>query len=155
MHCFWCSVFINHKINNRSRHWRCSIYKGALKTFAGFTGKHLCQCVSLQLYYKRDSGTGFFLWILQNPQENIFHRTPPGDCLCNKILAVCQFFYLVKIFAIQENVTWFIVFMKYLSFLETFRSFWRCFNLPMTFYYFGDFVLLHNKEIILWRYPRE
>ena len=45
--------------------------------------------------------------------------------------------------------------MKYLSFLETIRSFWRRFNIPMTFYYFGDFVLLHNKETIIRRYPRE
>ena len=88
-----------------------------------------------------------FLKLLQNSQENtcvsvsacnfiiketlahVFHRTPPGDCLCNKFLAACQFFYLVNIFVIQENVTLFIIFIgiskflrKVSTFLETFRS---------------------------------
>ena len=36
--------------------------KGALRNFEKFTGRHLC----LQLYYKRDFGTGGFLWILRN-----------------------------------------------------------------------------------------
>ena len=45
--------------------------KSALKNFAKFTGKHLCQSLffnnvaglasGLQLYWKRDSGTGVFL----------------------------------------------------------------------------------------------
>ena len=35
--------------------------------------------LSLQFYFKKDSGTGVFLWI--------FYRTPPGDCFCN-ILAL-------------------------------------------------------------------
>ena len=34
----------------------------------------------LQLYKKRDSGTGVFLWILWNFQEHLFYRTPLGDC---------------------------------------------------------------------------
>ena len=33
MHCFWSSVFINTKINNRSSYWRCFTLKGVLKTF--------------------------------------------------------------------------------------------------------------------------
>ena len=45
-----------------------------LEIFAKFTGKHLCQSLllnkvadlSLQLYFKRDSGTGVFLRILRN-----------------------------------------------------------------------------------------
>ena len=53
---------------------RCSVRNGVLRNFAKFIGKHLCQSLffkkvggcSLQLYYKRDSGTGVFLWILQN-----------------------------------------------------------------------------------------
>ena len=53
---------------------RCSVRNGVLRNFAKFTAKNLCQGVffkkvggcSLLLYYKRDSGTGVFLWILQN-----------------------------------------------------------------------------------------
>ena len=33
---------------------------------------------------KKDSGTGVFLWILQNFQEHLFYRTPPGDCFWYK-----------------------------------------------------------------------
>ena len=48
--------------------------KGVLRNFAKFAGKHLCQGLffndgvglSLQLYLKRDSGTGIFLEILRN-----------------------------------------------------------------------------------------
>ena len=36
----------------------------------------------LQLYYKRDSGTGAFLWILQNFKLYLFDRTPPNDWFC-------------------------------------------------------------------------
>ena len=31
---------------------------------------------------KRDSGTGVFLWILQNFYKHFFHRTPLDDCFC-------------------------------------------------------------------------
>ena len=31
----------------------------------------------LQLYLNRESGTGFFLWILLNFKEHLFYRTPP------------------------------------------------------------------------------
>ena len=47
---------------------RCSVKKGVLRHFTKFIGKHLCQSlffnevVGLQLYLKRDSGTGVFLW---------------------------------------------------------------------------------------------
>ena len=34
------------------------------------------QAAGLQLYLKRDSGTGVFLWNLQNFWEHIFSRTP-------------------------------------------------------------------------------
>ena len=46
-----------------------SMIKGVLRYLAKFTGKHLCQShffdkvagLSLQLYSKRDSGTGVFV----------------------------------------------------------------------------------------------
>ena len=42
------------------------------------------QASDLQLYQKRDSGTGVFLWILQNFQEHLFYRTPlVAASLCN------------------------------------------------------------------------
>ena len=35
------------------------------------------QAWGLQLYQKRDSGAGVFLWILSNFQQHFFYRTPP------------------------------------------------------------------------------
>ena len=32
-------------------------------------------------FIKKGSGTGVFLWILQNFLEHLLYRTPPGDCL--------------------------------------------------------------------------
>ena len=36
--------------------------------------------MGLQLHWKRDCDTGFFLRILRNFQEHLFYRTPLGDC---------------------------------------------------------------------------
>ena len=47
----------------RSSHQRCSIKKGALRNFAKFTGKHLCQSLFLI-------------------KLHLFYKTPPGDCFC-------------------------------------------------------------------------
>ena len=55
-----------------SSHRWCCVKKGVLKIFSKFTWKHLCQSLlslagfSLQLYQKRNSGTGVFFWILRN-----------------------------------------------------------------------------------------
>ena len=38
------------------------------------------QAWGLQLYQKRDSGTGAFFWILWNFYEHLFRRTPLDDC---------------------------------------------------------------------------
>ena len=54
--------------------------KGVLRHFAKFTGKHLCQSAFFHkvaglrpaTLLKRDSGTGVFLWILQNFKEHPF-----------------------------------------------------------------------------------
>ena len=64
--------------------------KSLLRNFTKFTGRHLCQSLffnnlpgaRLNLYLKRDYGTCFFLWILQNFYEHLFHRSPVDDCLC-------------------------------------------------------------------------
>ena len=60
--------------------------KGVFKNFAKSAGKHNCAGVffnkvtTLELYWKRDSNTNFFLWILQNSSEHLFYRTPLCDC---------------------------------------------------------------------------
>ena len=70
---YWNGLF-------RNSHQRCSI-KVFLSNFSKFTGKHLCQGLffnkvaglSLQLYLKRASGTGIFLWILRKFYKHLFH----------------------------------------------------------------------------------
>ena len=69
---------------NRSSHQRCSIKRGVLKNFAAFTGTPVpllfliklqalrLQAVRLQLYLKRDSGTGVFLWIFKIFKNTFF-----------------------------------------------------------------------------------
>ena len=62
-----CQVRLESILYFRSNHQRCSMEKGALRNFAKFTGKHLCQSlffnkvVGLQIYLKRHSATGVFL----------------------------------------------------------------------------------------------
>ena len=72
----------------RSSHRGCSVRKGVLRNFAKFTGKHLCQSLflikmqdwDLQLYLKRDSGLGVFLWNFRHFWEHLFYRTFLGEC---------------------------------------------------------------------------
>ena len=76
------------KMKNRCRrsHQRYSFRKGVLRNFAKFTGKHLRQSLSfnkvaglsLQLYLKRDSGTGVFQWTLRNFWEYLFLQSTSG-----------------------------------------------------------------------------
>ena len=55
--------------SNRNSLRRCSVKRGVHRNFTKFTGKRLCQSLffnkvaglSLQLYWKRDSGTDVFL----------------------------------------------------------------------------------------------
>ena len=42
------------------------------------------QALGLQLYKKRHSGTGVFLWILQNLQEHFFLQNTSGGCFSIK-----------------------------------------------------------------------
>ena len=77
------------KYITRSSHRRCTVKKGVLTNFAKSTGKYLFQSLffnkvaglGLQLYWKRDPGTGVFLWILWNFQEHLFYRTHLNGCL--------------------------------------------------------------------------
>ena len=49
---------------------------GVLKSFAIFTGKHLCW----SLFFKKRLNTGVFLLILRNFYEHSSHSTPPDKC---------------------------------------------------------------------------
>ena len=42
----------------------------------------------MQLYQKRDSNTGIFLWIWLNFQEHLFHRTTPDGLFLYKVLPI-------------------------------------------------------------------
>ena len=54
--------------------------------------KEKTRASGLQFYYKTDSSTDVFLWILRVFSENRFHGTFSGDCLWNEhlpLLSVC------------------------------------------------------------------
>ena len=62
-----------YKFTERSSNRKCSIKKVVLRNITKFTGKYLCQRLvfskkagGLQPYLKRDSGTGFLLWVLRH-----------------------------------------------------------------------------------------
>ena len=63
----------------RTSHRKCSVKKGVLKTFAIFTGKHLCWSlflIKLQPWrpatlLKRDSNTDVFVWIVRDFWEHL------------------------------------------------------------------------------------
>ena len=58
--------------------------KGIFRNFLNFTGKHLCQSLffiklqswSQKLYWKRDSSTAVFLWILRNGYSPVELQCP-------------------------------------------------------------------------------
>ena len=54
------------------------------------------QVWNLQLYYKRDFGTGVFLWVLQRFKEHLFSRTPPDDCFCYYNIKYTTIKYTIK-----------------------------------------------------------
>ena len=65
--------------------------KGVLWNFAKFTRKHLCQSLffsivaghGLQLFQKRGSGKGVFLWIFRNFLEHLFLQNISGGSFCD------------------------------------------------------------------------
>ena len=67
----WEKVFL--KISQNSRENTCARDSSLIKL-------QPLQAWGLQLYKKRDSGLGVFLWILWNFQEHFFYRTPLDDC---------------------------------------------------------------------------
>ena len=62
-----------------SSYRRCSAKKDVPEDLAKFTGKQLCQSLSVQLYSKKETLAQMF------PCEycETFNRTPPGDSLCD------------------------------------------------------------------------
>ena len=67
----------------RSSHPKVFCKKDVLRNFPKFTGKHLYQSLflnKLQLYLKKDSGTGVFLWILRNFEEHLSLQNTSGGC---------------------------------------------------------------------------
>ena len=83
----------NNWYNNRNSYRECSVKNVALRNFAKFTGKHLCQSLFFDkvaglkpaTLLKRDSCFSVFLSILRNFQEHVFYRIPTGDGFCNKL----------------------------------------------------------------------
>ena len=90
--CLCHTIFINFKVmyqklkkclNSRSSHQSYSIEKAVLKNFTIFTGTHLFWSLpSTDLrasrnttFFKRDSNTGIFLWILQNFKNTYFDES--------------------------------------------------------------------------------
>ena len=51
--------------SNRSSHWRCFVRKGALRNFAKFTRKHLCQ----RLFFNKVTGLTLQLFLKRNSSE--------------------------------------------------------------------------------------
>ena len=70
----------------------------------------------LQLYLKRDSGTGVFLWILRNFQEHFFYRTPLDGCFWKIIYSKWQEKKIREYKESQLNI------YDYESFPEEFRT---------------------------------
>ena len=75
--------------------------KGVPKNFSKFTGKHLYQsffltnlhALDLQLYLKRYSGTGVFLWILRKFYEHLFLQNTSRRLLCKCVFFLYQHIY--------------------------------------------------------------
>ena len=57
-------IWIKRMVENQMQASKGVLWKGVFKNFAW----------GLQLYEKRDSGTGVFLWLLWNFLEHIFYR---------------------------------------------------------------------------------
>ena len=74
----------------RSSHQRCFVRNGAIRNFAKFTGKHLCQSLffnkvaSLRpaTLLKKRLWDRCFSVNFAKFFRTLFYRTPPGDCFC-------------------------------------------------------------------------
>ena len=82
----------------RSNQRRCSVRKGVRKIDICKIHRKTPALEYLQLYQKRSSGTGVFLWILWNVYKYLFYRTPPGDCFCLVLIPYVAFLKLQWMF---------------------------------------------------------
>ena len=88
--------------NFKSSHLQMFLKTGFLKKFAIFAGKHLCWSyflIKLQAWrsailLKRDSNTGFFLWILLNFEEHL--QTTASVLLITKLVISIGHLFLIK-----------------------------------------------------------
>ena len=86
---FWKCVLIFRCSTAFCKTQRCSIKKMFLTIFENLQ-ENICVWVSfnkvaglgLQLYWKKHSGAGAFLWTLQNFQENLFYKISLADYFC-------------------------------------------------------------------------
>ena len=72
---FWMIYELEIKIYNKLEYFRKSSICARVIFFYSFTTLR-SQAWDLQLYLKRDSSTGVFLWILQIFKNTFFYRTP-------------------------------------------------------------------------------
>ena len=87
--CSWIIFLELLKTEYRNSHRRCSLRKGGVLEISQNSQENTYSRASfliklevwhLQIYLKRDSGKGVFLWILWHFQEHIYYRKPPDDC---------------------------------------------------------------------------
>ena len=69
---------------------------------------------ALQLHLKKDSGRGAFLWILQNFQEHLFHRTPAVAASVSAMFPALQYSFLQY----ESRVLFYQWFLVYLLFFN-------------------------------------
>ena len=74
-HKLW-SVFVN-KLLNGGFTWDCVIYKAKIKKYRSSHPEMFCKNGVLR-NFERDSGRGFFLWILQNFKVQLFLQNTSG-----------------------------------------------------------------------------
>ena len=60
-------------LNGKSSHRGCSVRKDVLRSFANFTGKHLCQ----SFFFNKVAGL-----------QHLLYRTPLGDYFCNGLYSL-------------------------------------------------------------------
>ena len=85
----------NSSVKLRSSHRMCSIKNGVLKSFAKFTGKHLCWSVFLNkvsglrpaTLLKEILTQVFSYEFCKIFQKHLFYKTPLGDCFCKLLIS--------------------------------------------------------------------
>ena len=90
----------------RSSHQKCSIKKGVLRNFTKFTRKHLYQSLfinKVQINWKRNSDTVFFLWIFWNFWEQLFYKTVAASFIGKRNGYDYDYVYPANIYLFKVN----------------------------------------------------